>query len=429
MNVLQLNAKVFYFLGIVVLMFFFVFGMPTPVGSIAQLLTVLIVVWSLFNCKKYYFYIPKEILYLFIFLLFDFLMCLLIPCILGTYDFSIVSTKLNFIASILATYVVASFFSSSNMVTDEVFFKFLLSIFLIQAIIIVLMLLDSDLAQLITSYTRSSDQGTRVIESYNGARGLGVADSSVFGLAIVMGVFIFISFFSYKKKYIGFKYFVFLLLIGGMASVSAGRTAILGMIFGLIYLMLNFKNIRSFVTLTILFLVSLVVGYILINIDRDSIRNETLGSFYAYSMEPIINYMRTGTLSTGSTDVLQRMYFPLTEKQYLIGDGRYMEGEKYYMSTDVGYMRFALFYGGFLSLCLYFYFIYFVSKIAILSKKYCTFLIFLLIFSFTIHYKGEVILFAISYNKILFLILFFVYMRYIEQKRGLYSDRSDYTNI
>nr|WP_227575029.1 hypothetical protein [Acinetobacter baumannii] len=63
-------------------------------------------------------------------------------------------------------------------------------------------------------------------------------------------------------------------------------------------------------------------------------------------MEPILNYINEGSFASTSTDALQNMYFPLTEQQYLIGDGRYMDGESYYMATDAGYMRFTLFYGG-----------------------------------------------------------------------------------
>ena len=398
-------------IGITLFLFFFIFGMPTPVGSLTPLLTLGVVIWAIFNYKKYFLIIPKEVFYLFIFLFFDLFICLTIPYFFGTYDFSIIQTKINFLASILATFILAKSFSSNDKITDKQFFNLLLSLFAIQTILVITMLANSDLSQIVTSFTRSSDQGTRVLESYAGARGLGIADSSAFGFAIVMGLFIFLTFFSYKNNIISFKYFFALLLLGGVASISAGRTAILGLVFGIVYLFLNFRNIRSFLTLISTFLILIVAGYLLLSIDRNSIQNETLGYFYSYSMEPILNYINEGSLASSSTDALHNMYFPLTEKQFLIGDGRYMEGESYYMSTDAGYMRFALFYGSIFSLLVYVYFIYFVSKIAILNKKYALLLFFLLIFSFALHYKGEVVLFSISYNKVLFLILFFVYMK------------------
>lgn len=396
--------------GVVILLFFFIFGIPTPAGSLTPLLTLGIIFWAIFNYKKYLLYIPKEALFLFLFLLFDLLVCLVVPVVFATYDFSIIQTKINFIASIVATFILAKYLSLNN-ISDKRFFNLLLSIFTIQITLIIMMLLNTDLSQIITSFTRSSDQGARVLESYAGARGLGFADSSAFGFAIVMGLFIFISFFSYKNKFINFKYFIILVLLGGIASISAGRTAILGLMLGLFYLLLNFKSLRSFGTLISIFLLIVLLFSFLLSIDRQSIQNDTLGYFYSYSMEPILNYIATGNLTSSSTDALHNMYFPLTEKQYLIGDGRYMEGDSYYMATDAGYMRFILFYGGVFSLIIYGYFTYFVSKIAILNKRYSLILIFLLLFSFALHYKGEVILFSISYNKILFLVLFFIYIR------------------
>ncbi|MDC5341518.1 hypothetical protein OHW48_15555 [Acinetobacter baumannii] len=400
-------------IGITLFLFFFIFGMPTPIGSLTPLLTMSIVLWALLNYKKYFLFIPKEIFYLFIFLIYDLLVCLIIPCILGTYDFSIIQTKINFIASLLATYILARSFSSNNNITDKQFFNLLLVIFSIQVILIVGMLINSDFSQAITSFTRSSDQGARVLESYAGARGLGIADSSAFGFAIVMGLLIFLTFFAYKNNFISFKYFIVLLLLGSVASISAGRTAVLGIMFGLVYLLLNFKNYRSLLTLISIFLFFILIGSILISIDRNSIENETLGYFYSYSMEPILNYINEGSFASTSTDALQNMYFPLTEQQYLIGDGRYMDGESYYMATDAGYMRFTLFYGGIFSLMFYSYFIYFTMKLIFIKKNNIILLLFLLVISLALHYKGEVVLFSISYNKVLFLILFFIYMKSI----------------
>ncbi|MDT8178612.1 hypothetical protein RQ531_17950, partial [Acinetobacter baumannii] len=365
-------------IGITLFLFFFIFGMPTPIGSLTPLLTMSIVLWALLNYKKYFLFIPKEIFYLFIFLIFDLLVCLIIPCILGTYDFSIIQTKINFIASLLATYILARSFSSNNNITDKQFFNLLLVIFSIQVILIVGMLINSDFSQAITSFTRNSDQGARVLESYAGARGLGIADSSAFGFAIVMGLLIFLTFFAYKNNFISFKYFIVLLLLGSVASISAGRTAVLGIMFGLVYLLLNFKNYRSLLTLISIFLFFILIGSILISIDRNSIENETLGYFYSYSMEPILNYINEGSFASTSTDALQNMYFPLTEQQYLIGDGRYMDGESYYMATDAGYMRFTLFYGGVFSLMFYSYFIYFTMKLIFIKKNNIILLLFLL---------------------------------------------------
>src|SRR5690554_4508280 len=101
------SHSLIFILCVIVLLFFFIFGLPTPIGSMTPLLVVAIVVWGGFNFNKYFLTIPKEIFYLFLFLLFDFFVCLIIPFLLGTYDFSIIRTKINFIISILAVFVLS----------------------------------------------------------------------------------------------------------------------------------------------------------------------------------------------------------------------------------------------------------------------------------------------------------------------------------
>ncbi|MEB6481020.1 hypothetical protein [Acinetobacter vivianii] len=412
------NMRFFASAGFLVFLFLFIFGMPTPIGSLTPLLTLGVIAWGVVYYKKNFLYMPKAIFYLFIFLLFDLLVSLIIPIILSTYDFSIIQTKVNFFVSILATYFLAKYMLDQN-ISSKKFFNLLLKVFVLQSILIVGMLLNSELSQSITSFTRDSDQGMRVLDTYSGARGLGVADSSAFGLAIVMGFFIFLSFFAYKNKYINFYFFIFLLLIGVVASISAGRTAMLGLFFGGGYLFFNAKNLRAFIMLVSTLLIVFCVGYVLLNVEQTSIKNETLALFYSYSMEPILNYTNTGGFSSTSTDALQDMYFPLTEQQFLLGDGRYTDGVKYYLSTDAGYMRFVLFYGAFFSFLLYAAFALFVLKVVSINKKYTLLCFMLLIFSFILHYKGEVILFAVSYNKVLFLILFYILSEGARNKKAL----------
>lgn len=403
------NTRLIKRLILIVFVFLFVFGMQTVFGSIARLITLFIIVFGVINYNKYFSEFPKDVFYLFVYLFFDLIVAFVVPCYLATYDFSIIPTKLNFIASLLATYLLAKYLVLNNYINENSFINLLLSVFLLQVIIILAMLLNSDFSEIITKFTRTGDQGQRVLDSYAGARGLGIADSSVFGLAIVMGLFILLSFFAYKNKIINIKYFTILLGLGTIAAVSAGRTALLGLLLGLLYLIVTITSKRSlFVLLASSIMFLLGIGFLL-NVNQSAIENQTLSYLYSYVMEPFINYSQGGEFTTGSTDILQKMYFPLNEQQILIGDGKYMVGEQYYMSTDAGYMRFALFYGVFFSLLLYLYFIYFMIKVALKSKKNYFFVILLLIFSFILHYKGEVILFSISYNKLLFLILFFIY--------------------
>lgn len=420
MNIFSSQTSIFNSLIFIIFLFLFIFGLTTPIGSIARILVAITIFYAFINYKKYLANFPKEIFLLFLFLFADLSVCLLVPTFLHTYDYTIIPTKINFIASILATFFIALYLSKKLSIND--FIKLILNIFSIQIILIIIMLLNPSIADFITSYTRTGEHSSRIMENYAGARGLGIADSSVFGLAIVMGLFLLITFYSYTEKFITFKKFLFLLILGSVASISAGRTAILGLIFGLVYLFLNMKNTRS-IYMLLLTIVTIGSGVLfLINIDQNSIKNPTLNYFYSYSMEPIINYKNTGSLSSGSTDVLQNMYFPLTELQHLIGDGKYTDGDHYYKETDAGYMRFSLFYGSIFSFIFYAYFLFFLFKVSLKSKGYAILIFCFALLTLILHYKGEVILFAISYNKLLFLIVFFIYLKSKKNKECYIND-------
>lgn len=404
----KLYTKIFIFFVV----FFFIFGMKTPVGSLAQIFTVFICFFGFFIYRNYFFKPSKAFLFLILFLIYDFIICAVWAVFFGTYDFNILTTKTNFILSVFATYILGVFFFRNYEKKD--FFVLLSLVFLVQSLIIIAMLLNPSFSDFIMTYTKDSNVTERMLNNYSGARGLGLADSAAFGFSVVMAIFLLLSLFSYKKGYISGKYFFILIFLGIVASISAGRVSLLGAILGSLFLILNYNKPKIFMLTTSLFFGSLFLFLFLISLRNTNIEPQALATLYNYSMEPIFNYIDYGELKSSSTDaLLQRMYFPLNEKQLLIGDARYVEGDKYYMSTDAGYMRFSLFYGAINSMVLYLSYLLFslfvFLRLKDLDEKILIILMVLL--SFFLHYKGEIILFAVSYNKLLLLVVFFLYMK------------------
>lgn len=116
--------------------------------------------------------------------------------------------------------------------------------------------------------------------------------------------------------------------------------------------------------------------------------------------------------TTSSTEHMKSMYiFPDNFKTWIVGDGKFTDGNGYYMGTDVGFLRLWFYYGVVGSL--FFFFQQFYSLILIMKmtdnvliEKYCLFLgLFILI----INFKG-----IGDINYFLFLILWF----YILKVRG-----------
>ena len=109
-----------------------------------------------------------------------------------------------------------------------------------------------------------------------------------------------------------------------------------------------------------------------------------------YALEPIIQLIETGKFeSKSSSDLIENHLYVPTEKQILLGDGRYVDAATgaFYGHSDSGIVR-PLLYGGilfqlvYLSLCLYF-FRYFIS--------YGLFGWFIIMLFFAMNVKAELI--------------------------------------
>ena len=81
-----------------------------------------------------------------------------------------------------------------------------------------------------------------------------------------------------------------------------------------------------------------------------------------WMFELFLNMIEGGQLESESTNQLAEMYvFPSNLKTWLIGDGRALDNDGFYMSSDVGYIR-SVFYWGMIGTVLYLYFIYKLCK-------------------------------------------------------------------
>ncbi|MEB5928258.1 hypothetical protein [Acinetobacter schindleri] len=412
-NIILINlSKKILYLIIFFITFFFIFGVKTPIGSLGQILTACIIFMGLFFYNKKLILMPKFVFFLLIFLLVDISISLVWPIILNTYDFSIIPTKVNLVLSIISCYILSFYFYEKF--NERTFFRFICLVFLVQSLIVFLMLINSDFSNFIMTNTKDSAIVERMVNNYSGSRGLGLADSAAFGFSVVMALFILIVFYSFVKKHINIVEFLPIIFFGTIASISAGRISILGLILGLVILVISLRSKKVFIVISFISVSSFFTLNYLIGLRYEVIEMSSLSSFYNFMMEPIFSYIDYGVFATSSTDGLKNMYFTLSESQFIYGDAKYSEGAGYYMGTDAGYMRFSLFYGAINSLYLYMVFFSFLFFLCLKFKNNIDkiFMFLVISLSFMLHYKGEVVLFSISYNKLLFLVLFFLYFNY-----------------
>ncbi|HDS4103335.1 TPA: hypothetical protein QH057_003581, partial [Proteus mirabilis] len=133
-----------------------------------------------------------------------------------------------------------------------------------------------------------------------------------------------------------------------------------------------------------------------------------------FAFEPIVNYFNSGKLETSSTNTLLNMWDrEFTLETYIFGDGLFTDptSGKYYMLTDVGYLR-NLFYGGIFWILIIAFYHIIISGLLMKKKsqkKQNILIIFLLIFSFLIEFKAM----SLGFNKYLFTILLTYYLSII----------------
>jgi hypothetical protein len=346
-------------------------------------------------------------------LIFIALLSFVIPIFYFTYDISMLKTWVNNLVAYMAMAVLACILCSSTQSYKDVF-SIIFKVFLFQALIIWSMLIFPDLRESIQSISKSA--GTiEKMDQYGGIRGLGLTSMGAFGLAVIMGLMgLFLSYYYsiyMKNNSLVFKIVIF--FIAFIASISAGRSALAGFFIGFLfyYVELGFsKFMRG--TLKVAVYSFLVITPIIVYILATPELNDMVTKYYTYAFKFVYMYFAGDQVSVSSLSTLEQMYFPLTEQQILVGEGRYTGNDgAYYLHTDPGFMRFTLLFGLFPSLFIYLSFLYIMLSYYLLNKGYVKQIGVLVLFitglAFIYHYKGELIMFNVSYMKIIYFVFLY----------------------
>lgn len=150
--------------------------------------------------------------------------------------------------------------------------------------------------------------------------------------------------------------FFYILVIGNMM----GRTATVGGVIAIIYLILSLclernievSSIRSFLFIAVfVIIIGVIICVGLYN------TNPEMQKLLRFGFEAFFNYFQTGKFETHSTNMLSDgLIFPNNFKTWIIGDGYMASGSNdpyyigpadygFYMNTDAGYSRFIFYFG------------------------------------------------------------------------------------
>ena len=347
---------------------------------------------------------------------FVYLSVFLIATLLGSYDLSFLKTFTNgFLSSICAVPLahLILFYKKDSAVKflAHSFFK----IFVIQSIIILVVLVTPSIKPFIMLFHRNSDLSAELDIFSNGLRTNALSGGLFFGLAISYSFAVIISCYHYLiveriKPNMRIILFFILLNLGLVISGRFGLIYMLPILMFFPYLSIGSKLKLVFFGLGALFSFS-IFGYIIYS-HVDSFSNIFDNVVYPYVFEVFDAYISGNGLHSQSTGRLASMYdIDLPVEALLLGDGLYTGDDgRYYMHTDVGFLRHLLFGGVFFVLLGFVHFFTIISPL-ILTRKFRKLAISLSILAILCSFKGEVFFTMVSVLTPLFLFSYVTYLK------------------
>lgn len=365
--------------------------------------------------RKYVFNVlfNKKNIYIILSLIFIIIYSLFLPTFKSTFDYSIIQTFLNQLLNLsICVFLLGYIFEKGE---EKRIIDYIVIVFWFQSIIQISSFLIPQLREFFDNFKNPSNL-VIVADKYNGYRGLAVSNSNFFGLATSYGLIYLLFAFYHRQLLIKKSTKVLIAFCLGFGGISAGRSSVIGLVFAIAYLLLRklkyvkksfvirlrFKvTIRRFLAIFVIIIILIFSPLFVGNFKISEEMNNKLDAFNKFAFELIINYREGNGFSSGSTDTLRNMYFPVSGHTLLLGDGKYTsENGLYYMNTDAGYMRNILFFG------LIGFFIIMIYQIQFFDWKNHFFKsLFLLLFLMSMHIKGEVVGFLIITQIILFMVL------------------------
>lgn len=319
-------------------------------------------------------------------------------------DYSYIKLAINGYIYILCTAVVSALVIQEGINKHQLT-NYLLLALLIQSLIIIGALSSS----FIFDFVRSFQSSERAMRDF---RALTLSGPLYFALSIMIIFYLFFYFcLSLKRQKNIYKYFIVGILC--LPFLTVGRTLFMLPAFCLMYGLSKYKVKLIRILCTCILMMTFFLFFIYVTSELGMVKFNLISMFepiYNWVFEIFINFSQTGQVSSESTDMLQKMYFPLEPMTLFFGDGQYtgIDG-KYYMHTDAGFMRNVLLFGIFVSLFLVLLDVMLLKTISSCyfdgsdSKIFFGFSLLLL---FTLHYKGEVFGYSFPLHIIIFTLYF-----------------------
>lgn len=215
------------------------------------------------------------------------------------------------------------------------------------------------------------------------------ASSTIFSIAILASAFLIAKNIKNKKVY---KYLLFY-IVNLVGCFFYGRICLIAVGVSGLYLVIILWRKKRFRKLLLIFI--LIACLLLMLLNGLAEANDTFKIWKGWAFSIIDGLLsKKGVTDYSVTHMFKDMYFMPSLKTLIIGDGMYIEEStgRYYMHTDVGFMRAILYFGVFgclLNYALFFVFWNGIWKMTKADKQWRGFLVCFLLVFIVLEMKGE----------------------------------------
>ena len=340
-----------------------------------------------------------------------------------SFDYSYAKTMIaQTIHLFMGTFIVSIFRKKYNFTSEDIE-KFIVIVFFIQSIIELIASVTPAFAAMLLPLNRAYEMAI----NEPGRRGLALASGTTWSLGLSFGLLYII----YVKRYLmnnisAFKIGIGVILLAG--TMFAGRTGFVGAGFGVILFFLNANKsffYKASIIIKILLLIAIIC--VLFYLLLPSLTTHLIENVFPFAFEPFYKLFYNDEFSTGSTDRLQEMWeVTITPLEALFGTGNFTNPSgSYYKHIDIGIMRNLFFWGigGYAIMIAYQLYFFFFIKTTVKDRKerwnMASYRFCMIAYLFVMEFKAMVI----GYNKmsmsIIFLLAYFYYHEYNEQKHRI----------
>lgn len=335
----------------------------------------------------------------------------LVSVFTGSYDFSRMHALVSLLFGVFLTVVVYSSLSPDKDASDYIE-KLVIGVFVLQAVISLLAFGSPAIRELVAAF-QFEDDADLASESYSGFRGLAMSGRLYFEFSATCGLIVIMQIkrildedrVSYRRL------FELLLLI--VCGFFAGRTSLVGLAFGCILVMLYRQRPGMKMTFVGKSLVCLAVMTVAaIGLLPGEILEFVKDVLLPWVFDVFIKLCESGsTQDSFSLNTLNEMYetVQISSQEWIVGSGNYMNPNgTYYKQVDAGYLRQVLYWGVVGSIINLFCSLSFFRtpwRVCRHDRNNRYFLLVVLFYTLTVHYKGDLLGISRFYYTVLFMYL------------------------